>query len=163
MWEISSSSSGANRASSSSTTGRRWVRADVWITGDLNISGVTVPGEGNRAHQVQRLLLAGADPMAIRRAGVGWLVVEAGTPGDMGFAARTFERLPVTYRGRDVMLYRVGGAATRAPADRRRPAVIAHLVWLTMLIGGAIGTTVAGATRPAARRHGRVNGSDSGS
>jgi hypothetical protein len=141
----------------------RWVRADVWITGDLNISGVTVPGEGNRAHEVQRLLLAGADPMAIRRAGVGWLVVEAGTPGDMGFAARTFERLPVTYRGRDLLLYRVGGAATRAPADRRRLAVIAHLVWLIMLIGGAIGTTVAGATRPAARRHGRVTGSDSGS
>ncbi len=29
MWTISSSSSGANRARSSSTTGRRWVRADV--------------------------------------------------------------------------------------------------------------------------------------
>ena len=122
----------------------RWVRADVLITGDLNISGETVPGEGNRAHEVQRLLLAGADPMAIRRAGVGWLVVEVGTPGDMGSSAKTFERLPVTYRGRDLMLYRVGGAATRAPADRRRLAVIAHLVWLTMLIVGAVGSAVAG-------------------
>jgi hypothetical protein len=120
----------------------RWVRADVLTTGDLNIAGVTVPGEGNRAHQVQRLLLAGADPAGLRHAGVGWLVVEAGTPGDMGLAARTFERLPVTYRGRDLMLYRVGGAAAGVPADRRLVAVIAHLVWLVMLIGGAIGTAI---------------------
>jgi hypothetical protein len=121
----------------------RWVRADVLTTGDLNISGVTVPGEGNRAHEVQRLLLAGADPVALRRAGVGWLVVEAGTPGDMGLAARTFARLPVAYRGHNLVLYLVGGAAAGVPADRRLLAVIAHLVWLEMLIGGAIGTTVA--------------------
>ena len=120
----------------------RWVRANVLTTGDLNISGVTVPGEGNRAHQVQRLLLAGADPNAIRRAGVGWLVIEAGTPGDMGSSARTFERLPVTFRGRDLMLYRVGGETAGAPANRRLLAVMAHLAWLTMLIGGAIGMTI---------------------
>jgi hypothetical protein len=120
----------------------RWVRANVLTTGDLNISGVTVPGEGNRAHQVQRLLLAGADPNTIRRAGVGWLVIEAGTPGDMGSSARTFERLPVTFRGRDLMLYRVGGETAGAPANRRLLAVIAHLAWLAMLIGGAIGMTI---------------------
>ena len=88
------------------------------------------------------MLLAGADPMAVRRAGVGWLVVEAATPGDMGLAARTFDRLPVTYRGRDLMLYRVGGVAAGVSADRRLVAVIAHLVWLAMLIGGAVGMTV---------------------
>lgn len=122
----------------------RWVRADVLITGDLTISGVTVPGEGNRAREVQRLLLAGADPAALRRAGVGWLVVEAATPGDMGLAARTFERLPVTYRGQDLVLYRVGGKAAGVPADRRLLATIAHLTWLVMLTSGAVGTTVAG-------------------
>jgi hypothetical protein len=120
----------------------RWVRADVLTTGDLNISGATVPGEGNRAHEVQRLLLAGADPIAVRRAGVGWLVVEAGTPGNMSLAARTFARLPVAYRGHDLVLYRVGGVATAVPADRRLLAVIAHLAWLAMLIGGAIGMTI---------------------
>jgi hypothetical protein len=121
---------------------QRWVRADVLTTGNLNISGTTVPGEGNRAHQVQRLLLAGADPVTIRRAGVGWLVVEAGTPGDRGWAARTFARLPVAYHGHDLALYRVGGAAAGVPADRRLLAVISHLVWLAMLIGGAVGATV---------------------
>jgi hypothetical protein len=132
----------------------RWVRANVLITGDLIISGVTVPGEGNRAHQVQRLLLAGADPVAVRRAGVGWLVVEEGTPGNMGSAAKTLERLPVTYRGRDLTLYRVGGTATGVPADRRLLAVIAHLAWLEMLIGGAIGL-ITGSRCLAALRHRR--------
>lgn len=132
----------------------RWVRADVLITGDLIISGVMVPGEGSRAHEVQRLLLAGVDPVPLRRAGVGWLVVEAGMPGDMGLAARTFERLPVTYRGQDLVLYRVGGAAAGVPADRRLLEVIAHLAWLAMLIGGAIGTTVA-VWRQRARRQPR--------
>jgi hypothetical protein len=120
----------------------RWVRANVLITGDLIISGVTVPGEGNRAHQVQRLLLAGADPVAVRRAGVGWLVVEEGSPGDMGSAARTFAHLPVAYRGRDLTLYRVGGTSTGVPADHRLVAVIAHLVWLEMLIVGAVGMAI---------------------
>jgi hypothetical protein len=122
----------------------RWVRADVLTTGDLIISGVTVPGEGNRAHSVQRQLLAGADPGALRRAGVAWLVVEKGTPGEIGLAARTFDRLPVTYRGHDLTLYRVGGAAVGVPADRPLLALAAHLVWLAMLIGGAVGMTVTG-------------------
>jgi hypothetical protein len=132
----------------------RWVRANVLITGDLIISGVTVPGEGNRAHQVQRLLLAGADPVALRRAGVGWLVVEEGTPGDMGSAAKALERLPVAYRGRDLTLYRVGGTAPGVPANRRLLAVIAHLAWLEMLIGGAIGL-IATSRWLAALRHRR--------
>jgi hypothetical protein len=130
----------------------RWVRADVIMTGDLNISGMTVPGEGNRAHQVQRLLLAGADPIAVRRAGVGWLVIETGTPGEMGSAAKTFERLPVAYRGPHLTLYRVGGTATGAPADRRLLAVMAHLAWLAMLIGGGIGMAVTNLRRHNPRR-----------
>jgi hypothetical protein len=117
----------------------RWVRADVLVTGDLIISGKTVPGEGFRAHEVQRLLLTGADPAELRRAGVAWLVVEAGTSGEIGSAARSFQSLPVAYRGHDLTLYRVGGTAAGVPADRRLLAVIAHLVWLAMLIGGAIG------------------------
>jgi hypothetical protein len=133
----------------------RWVRADVLITGDLMISGVTVLGEGNRARVVQRLLLAGADPQALRRAGVGWLVVELGTPGDMGLAARTLERLAVTYRGRDLLLYRVGGDTAPESAGRRLTVVIAHLVWLAMLAGGAIGATVTGWSARAHQRQRR--------
>lgn len=114
----------------------RWVRADVLTTGDLTISGISVPGEGSRAREVQGLLLAGADPVALRRAGVTWLVVESGTPGDMGAAARIFERLPASYRGRDLVLYRVGGTAVAVSADRRHAVTIAHVAWLAMLAGG---------------------------
>ena len=121
----------------------RWVRADVLVTGDLTISGVTIPGEGTRAREVRRLLVTAADPAALRRAGVGWLVVEKGTPGDMGSAAKTFKRLLATYRGRDLVLYRVGGDSAGVPADRRMLAVIAHLVWLAMLISGIIAIAVA--------------------
>jgi hypothetical protein len=121
----------------------RWVRADVLTTGDLTISGVIVPGEGSRARGVQRLLLAGTDPVTLSRAGVTWLVVEAGTPGDMGLAARTFEQLPAVYRGADLVLYRIGGRAVGTPRDQRAAVMIAHLVWLAILTGGAIGATVA--------------------
>jgi len=122
----------------------RWLRADVLTTGDLTVSGTTVLGEGDRAREVQRLLLAGADPDQLRGAGVGWLVVEEGTAGDMSTATETLERLPVAYRGRDLMLYRVGGDTAGASAARRAAVIIAHLVWLAMLIGGAVGSAVAG-------------------
>ncbi len=122
----------------------RWLRADVLTTGDLTVSGTTVLGEGDRARDVQRLLLAGADPDQLRGAGVGWLVVEEGTAGDMSAATETLERLPVAYRGRDLMLYRVGGDTAGASAGRRTAVLIAHLVWLVMLFGGAVGAAVAG-------------------
>jgi hypothetical protein len=112
-------------------------------TGDLTIAGTTVLGEGDRARDVQRLLLAGSDPDQLRAAGVGWLVVEMGTPGDMSTATETLARLPVAYRGRDLMLYRVGGNTPGASAGRRAVVLIAHLAWLAMLIGGAVGGVIA--------------------
>jgi hypothetical protein len=121
----------------------------VLATGDLTISGATVLGEGDRAREVQRLLLAGADPGQIRAAGVGWLVVELGTPGDMSTATETSARLPVAYRGRDLMLYRVGGNTAGASTSRRAVVIAAHLAWLAMLIGGAIGWAVSSRRRSA--------------
>ena len=56
----------------------RWVSADVLATGDLVIGGRTVPGEGQRARDVQRLLESGASTDELARNGVGWVVVEAG-------------------------------------------------------------------------------------
>ncbi|HEX4246519.1 MAG TPA: hypothetical protein VH008_01535, partial [Pseudonocardia sp.] len=82
----------------------RWVRADVLTTGDLAISGVVVPGEGNRARAVQDLLLAGPDPADLAPAGVGWVVVEADSAGDMGAAARTLDALTPVYRDGELAL-----------------------------------------------------------
>jgi hypothetical protein len=50
----------------------------------------------------------------------------------------------VTYAGRDLMLYRVGGETPGMPAARLVATVIAHLAWLAMLTGSAIGMAVAG-------------------
>jgi hypothetical protein len=108
----------------------RWVRAEVLTTGDLTISGQTVPGEGGRAREVQRLLLSGADHDALARAGVGWVIVETG--GDTLSLA-----LPVAYRDYDLTVYRIGG--DHPAASHRGVMVAAHLVWLATLVAGASG------------------------
>ena len=120
----------------------RWVRADVLTTGDLVISGVTVPGEGARARSVQALLLAGPDPSALARAGVGWLVVESDSAGDMGAAARTLDALTPVHRDHELALYRIGGDTARISPVRRTATLIAHLAWLVMLAVGGVGAAV---------------------
>ncbi|VBA46467.1 hypothetical protein [Mycobacterium pseudokansasii] len=130
----------------------RWVRADVLTTGDLVISGVTVPGDGAHAREVQELLLRGADPSALARAGVGWVVVESDSAGDMGAAARTLERLTPAYRDGELALYRIGGSGGGVPAGRLRATTIAHWAWLCLLLVGGAG--MAGCW---VRRHARAD------
>lgn len=116
----------------------RWVRAPVLSTGDLLVGGQTVAGEGGRARDVQRLLLSGPAPAELSAAGVGWVVLEAGTPGATGTAARTLTRLPVAYRDEDLTLYRVGGQGPVIPQGRRIAVIAAHLLWAAMLVGSAV-------------------------
>jgi hypothetical protein len=130
----------------------RWVRAHVWSTGDLTISGRTVLGEGNRAREVQRLLLSGADAATLAGAGVGWVVVESGSVGDTVSAAKTLATLPVTYRDTDITLYRVGGDGPAASSTRRKLMVSAHLVWLAVLMVSAAGTAVTSRSSRVRRR-----------
>ncbi|WP_099021479.1 hypothetical protein [Mycolicibacterium palauense] len=132
----------------------RWVRADVLATGDLTISGRTVHGEGGHARSVEGLLLGGADPDRITDAGVGWVLVESGTGGETGSAARTLSYFPVVYRDEDLTLYRVGGDAAGAGAERRRAVVAAHLAWLAVLVGGAAAMLAGGAAAMLTRRRG---------
>lgn len=94
----------------------RWLRAKVLTTGDLSIGGQTVPGEGVHARAVQELLLSGASTQELADAGVGWIVRESGD---------------------DVTAQRIGGSAP--PASGRAVMIGAHLVWLVLLIGGAVG------------------------
>ncbi len=103
-----------------------------------------VPGEGNHARAVQHLLLAGPDPAALAPAGVGWLVVESDSAGDMVAAARTLDALTPVYRDDEFALYRIGGNTAAASPARRTATVIAHLAWLAMLIGGGVGAVVSG-------------------
>jgi hypothetical protein len=108
----------------------RWVRADVLTTGDLTVAGRTVSGEGDRAREVQRLLLSGANRKKLANAGVGWVVVES-SGESMPLA------LPVAYRDNDLAVYRVGG--DHPPAPGRGLVLVAHWVWLALLVGGAAG------------------------
>ena len=124
----------------------RWVRADVLTSGDLTVSGITIPGEGARARAVQQLLLAGPDPAALTHSTVTWLVVESRTAGDMGAATRTLSELPTAYHDADLTLYRLG-RQTAGASDRRLAAVLAHLVWLAMLTAGAVGMAVTSSRR----------------
>ncbi|OBH69744.1 hypothetical protein A5684_24350 [Mycobacterium intracellulare] len=128
----------------------RWVRAEVLSSGDLVISGTTVAGEGAHARDVQQLLLTGPDPSALAAAGVGWLVVEADSAGDMGTAGRTLGALAPVYRDDAIALYRVGGRSAGVSADRRAATVIAHLAWLALLVAGGAGAGI-GAWRRRAR------------
>ena len=93
----------------------RWVRADVFTTGDLTISGRIVPGEGGRARDVERVLTTGGDHDALARAGVGWLVVESSD---------------------DVTVTRLGG--DHPAASHRGLMLFTHAVWLAMLVGGGL-------------------------
>jgi hypothetical protein len=131
----------------------RWVRADVLTTGDLTISGKTVLGEGGRARAVQELLLSGADPARLSDAGVGWVVVESGTSGELSSAATTLTQLPIAYRDADLTLYRVGRDAPVLGDGRRTTVVAAHLIWLTMIAVGAAGAALSrlAQTRPPTR------------
>ena len=110
----------------------RGLAADVLTTGDLVIGGATGPGEGTRAREVERLVLAGAGVDELARAGVGWVVVESsgGAPsGRLG--------LPVAFADDDLVVYRVGGDRPAAP--HRGMLIAAHLVWLATLLGAALG------------------------
>jgi hypothetical protein len=128
----------------------RWVRADVLSTGDLVISGTTIAGEGAHARAVQQLLLSGPEPAALTAAGVGWLVVESDSAGDMGAAARTQGALAPVYRDHEIALYLIGGQTAGVAAGRRTATVVAHLAWLATLIGGGTGAMI-GAWRRRAR------------
>ncbi|PJE21421.1 MAG: hypothetical protein CK431_21935 [Mycobacterium sp.] len=134
----------------------RWVRADVLTTGDLVISGVTVPGEGDHARAVQQMLLSGQDPSSLAAAGVAWLVVESGTPGDTGAGARTVGSLTPAYRYGDIALYRIGGHSAGVPASHRRSVLLAHFAWLALLVAGGVGL----GWRTIAARRARVRGAN---
>jgi hypothetical protein len=89
-----------------------------------------VPGEGDRAREVQQLLLTGASQQELTDAGVGWVVVESSSEA-MPLA------LSVAYRDEDLVLYRVGG--DHPPASGRGIVLAAHALWLALLVvGGAL-------------------------
>lgn len=117
----------------------RWVRAEVLATGDLVVSGRTISGEGNHAHEVHRLLADGADAATLAAAGVGWVLTETGI--------RSMPGLEPDYADGTLVLYRIGGVGLAVPQWKRTAVISAHLIWASMLVGGAVVLALGGSGR----------------
>ncbi|MBY4011671.1 hypothetical protein HQP04_04345 [Rhodococcus fascians] len=113
----------------------RMLPLDVLQTGELLVAGGTVRGEGKRATDVQNALLAGDSADTLAALGVGWVLVENTTPGELGNAQQTLDRLDAVYSDEELSLYRVPDPAM---LERRSATavVLAHLAWALLLLGG---------------------------
>ncbi|MFE3227415.1 hypothetical protein [Nocardia sp. NPDC059228] len=127
----------------------RMLKRDVLQTGELPVRGGVVSGEGERARKVENLLLQGGSANRLAELGVGWVLVEGGTPGPMGESKTTLAQLNPVYADRDVQLYRVPGdiAAHDASAANRRLSGAAHLLWAALLASGFLTAAIHSVTR----------------
>jgi len=115
----------------------RWLPRPVIGDDTLVVGGTIVAGEDLRAREVAA---AADDPQALADLGVGWVLVERGTPGRVPHAVGS---LPVIVEGTDLDLYRVpdAGPAPR-PAPGRVTAVVAvHACWLGAVTGAVLWIT----------------------
>ncbi len=128
----------------------RMLPLDVPQTGELLVVGARdsdVAGEGGRAAEIEELLEKGGAPEDLAARGVGWVLVEHGTPGEPG-DTHLLDALEPAFTDEHLTLYRVPGDV--APQDysstHRATLVAAHLLWALLLAGGALGCVV-GAVR----------------
>ncbi|MCZ4518207.1 hypothetical protein O4220_06725 [Rhodococcus ruber] len=117
----------------------RMLPLDVLQTGELIVAGGTVRGEGTRATGVQNALLAGESAETLAELGVGWVLVENTTPGELGDSAQTLDLLDAVYEDEQLTLYRVPDPVL-TESRSNTAVVVAHLAWALLLLGGlAIG------------------------
>jgi hypothetical protein len=121
----------------------RLLPGDVVVSDQLAVSGRVLRGEDARARTVAAALDAGADlPRRLAAAGVGWVLVERGTPGTVP----DLRGLELVRAGPQLVLYRVPGPiANTAPGVARISAVLAGDAL-------AIALVVAACLRPLRRR-----------
>ncbi|NLE78228.1 MAG: hypothetical protein GX610_01385 [Rhodococcus sp.] len=122
----------------------RMLPRDVLQTGALPVAGGTVAGEGARAEDVERVLLSGGSAGDLGDLGVGWVLLEHRTIGELGDSASTLEQLDSTYADANLTLYRVNGdvAVDSASATDRVAVLTAHALWAVLFVGGLIGAGV---------------------
>ncbi|MGC0365841.1 hypothetical protein ABH922_003825 [Rhodococcus sp. 27YEA15] len=129
----------------------RLLPLDVLQTGQLVVAGGSVGGEGTRAGQVEDVLLTGRGPDALAELGVGWVLLEHRTPGELGESTQTLSQLERVFADDSLELYRVPAPMpTETASPAARAAVIAaHLVWVAT---GVIGLLSVGLRRYRIRR-----------
>ncbi|MFC9433588.1 hypothetical protein [Nocardia sp. NPDC057030] len=125
----------------------RLLPRDVLQTGELPVRGRTVSGEGTRARAVETLLLHGGSARELADHGVGWVLLERGTPGPLGESKTTLAQLDPVFSDADLALYRVPGTIRQSAGSAmdRGIAIAAHAIWTALLVGGLL--LAAGARR----------------
>ncbi|TFV61729.1 UNVERIFIED_ORG: hypothetical protein E4P37_18675 [Bacillus sp. AZ43] len=116
----------------------RWLPRPTITDDDLVVGGETVEGEDLRAREVAA---AAGDPEALARLGVGWVLVERGTPGRPVPAA--VADLPVAVEGDELVLHRVPGAVPGPAASPGRvtAVVLVHACWLGIVVESVLWIT----------------------
>jgi hypothetical protein len=127
----------------------RWLSRPVVADDELVVGDVPVAGEDTRARTVAA---AADDPRALAEVGIGWVLVERGTPGRP--VPREVTELPVVVAGQDLELYRVPGAVDGpAPSPGRVTAVVvAHVCALGTVVGAVLSLTTLPSTVTLRRR-----------
>lgn len=122
----------------------RLLPQDVLQTGELPVRGRTVSGEGTRARAVETLLLHGGSTQELADHGVGWVLLERGTPGPLGESKTTLAQLEPIFSDADLTLYRVPGTIQQHDASlvTRAFAIAAHVLWVVLLVGGLLIATI---------------------
>lgn len=126
----------------------RWSPRPTVTDDRLVVGGRVVDGEDERAREVSAVV---DDPAALARMGIGWVLVELGTPGRQAPAA--IGELPRVVAGEDLELYRVPGAVEGPrPSPARVTAVVLAHAGALGTAGGAVLWIMAGASTVALRR-----------
>jgi hypothetical protein len=105
------------------------------VTDDRLVVGATVlAGEDPRAAAARAALAPGAplDDAALRGLGIGWVLVERGTPGPR---LPALDRAQRVHAGEDLELYRLAGPVAAVPSPRTAPVLLADLTALGLLLG----------------------------
>ncbi|MGY2003498.1 hypothetical protein [Blastococcus sp. SYSU DS1024] len=113
----------------------RWLPRPTVTDDELVVGGRPVAGEDQRARAAAA---AADDPRALADLGIGWVLVERGTPGRV--VPDAVDRLPLAVDGADLRLHRVPGARPApAPSPVRVTAVgAAHALALGVCVGAVL-------------------------
>jgi hypothetical protein len=112
----------------------RWLPRTTIVDDELVVGGTPVAGEDPRARTVGT---AADDPRALAELGVGWVLVERGTPGRP--VPTAVESLPLVVDGADLDLFRVPDARpVSGPSPGRVTAVLAVHACALAVVAGAL-------------------------
>jgi hypothetical protein len=127
----------------------RWLSRPTLTDDELLVGGRRVAGEDLRAREAGA---AASDPGALTGMGVGWVLVEHGTPGRAVPVA--VEQLSLVLDGTDLDLYRLPGAGPgpEASPGRVTAVVLAHACALVTVVGAVLWIMTGASTVPLRRR-----------